>query len=265
MIGAVARVMIPPVKNDTLIILEGSQGTGKSSALKTLGGDWFSDTHFALGEKDGYQQMQGVWLCELAELDSFNKAESTRAKQFFGSMTDNYRPSYGRRSQKFPRQCVFAGSTNKDDYLKDATGNRRYWPVRCGKINHSGLTDDRDQLWAEAAHRFKAGAIWYVDDKETQFFEQEQEQRFQVDSWESVIDFWLHDNGQIQTNEFTIADVFYGALQMDAVAWQQPAQTRVALILTRLGWVRVRSTVERRRVWRYRRPDKQLNAIEVDQ
>ena len=108
LIGGVARVMQPPVKVDNVLIFEGAQGLGKSTALSILGGEWFSDSPISIGDKDGYQQMQGVWLIELAELDSWHKAESKRNKQFFTSKIDRYRPSYGKQAQDFPRQTFFA-------------------------------------------------------------------------------------------------------------------------------------------------------------
>lgn len=255
MISAVVRVMRPPVKVDSVLILEGLQGLGKSTALKILGGDWFSDTHFALGDKDGYQQMQGLWICELAELDSFNKAESTRAKQFFGSEKDRYRPSYGRRAQDFSRQCVFAGSTNQNNYLKDPTGNRRYWPVLCTKLDTALLARDRDQLWAEAVHYFREGLRWWVDDSEKYLFEGQQEERFEADAWEDLIVEWLNDVLN-RGKDFTTADIMKGALKLEPGQIKPPEQTRVGRIMARLGWTTQRlggRYAARKRV--YRPPD----------
>lgn len=251
MISAVVRVMRPPVKVDSVLILEGLQGLGKSTALKILGGEWFSDTHFALGDKDGYQQMQGVWICELAELDSFNKAESTRAKQFFGSDKDRYRPSYGRRAQDFSRQCVFAGSTNQDSYLKDPTGNRRYWPILCMKLDIEALERDRDQLWAEAVHCYREGARWWVAEDEKYLFEEQQEKRFESDAWEELIVGWLSDVVN-RGRDPTITEIMQGALKLEPVQIKPPEQTRVGRIMSRLGWTVVRpgTGASRRRVYR---------------
>ncbi|WP_339678290.1 virulence-associated E family protein [uncultured Zhongshania sp.] len=242
MIAAVARVMRPPVKADCVMIIEGLQGLGKSTALSILGGEWFSDTHFALGEKDGYQQMQGLWICELAELDSFNKAESTRAKQFFGSSEDRYRPAYGRRTQAFARQCVFAGTTNQDAYLKDPTGNRRYWPVFCTRLDAEGLARDRDQLWAEAYQLFKLGEPWWVPEHFKHLFEEQQESRFCADAWEEFILEYVRDPTKYQEG-YTTGDLLVGALNFEASKIRQPEQTRVGQIMTRLGWKRVRMSV----------------------
>lgn len=240
MIGAVARVMCPPVKMDNVLILEGLQGLGKSTALKILGGDWFSDTHFALGDKDGYQQMQGVWIYELAELDALNKAEATRIKQFLGAREDRFRPSYGRRAQTFVRQCVFAGTTNPTGaYLKDATGNRRFWPVMCTAADFEALQRDRDQLWAEAVVQFDAGVRWWPDETQVDAFREEQEKRFDADAWESIIEEWLLDV-QRKFESHTIAEVMQGALRMDVHQIKPPEQKRVAAILSRLGWEQYR-------------------------
>lgn len=256
LIGAVARVMEYPCKNDCVLILEGKQGAGKSTALSILGGEWYSDTHFTLGDKDGYQQMQGVWICELAELDSFNKAESTRAKQFFASETDRYRPSYGRLVQEFPRQCVFAGSTNQDNYLTDTTGNRRYWPVRCTDIKLDRLRHERDQLWAEAMHLYKQGEVWHVLADELHLFEAQQEDRFMSDAWEDHVIQWLDEPEQRVVQEYSMSEIFQGALRVEPVHMRKPEQMRLANILQRLGWRRVRTTIpnSKTRVWKYQRP-----------
>lgn len=255
LIAAVARVMRPPVKADCVLILEGPQGLGKSAALEILGGEWFSDTHFALGEKDGYVQMAGVWICELAELDSFNKAESTRAKQFFGSKEDRYRPPYGRRVETFPRQCVFSGSTNQDAYLKDHTGNRRYWPVGCSALDAAVLRRDRNQLWAEAMQLYLAGARWWPGDDEKRLFADEQENRFAGDAWEAVVKEKL----AASTATFmTVAEIASDTLGMANHQLKPPEEQRIGRVMARLGWRRARPRVLRDgihlRLWGYERP-----------
>ncbi|MDX1816095.1 MAG: VapE family protein [Marinobacter sp.] len=252
LIAAVARVMRPPVKADCVLILEGNQGLGKSSALSVLGGEWFSDSPFAIGDKDGFTMLQGVWLCELAELDSFNKVESTRAKQFFGSESDRFRPAYGRCAETFPRQCVFAGTTNQDSYLRDATGNRRYWPVRATHIDSAALAQDRDQLWAEAMHLFRSGVPWWPEESQKHLFESEQEDRFDSDVWEDLVIEWLQDPRR--TQHVRLVDVMEEALRLEPPQQKPPEQRRVANILTRLGWKKVRPRVNGQRRPMYEMP-----------
>jgi len=262
LVGAVARVMELGAKNDTVLILEGPQGIGKSTALKVLGGEWYSDTQFPLGEKDGFEQLKGVWIYELAELDSFNKAEATRAKSFFASQVDRYRKAYGRRPESHARQNVFAGTTNQDAYLTDPTGNRRYWPVYCHAINLAALERDRDQLWAEAYLRYQTGAVWHVLPAEGHLFEAEQEQRFVTDSWETRVEQWLDDAGQVMSDAFTMGEIFEGALGMEPAQQRKPEQMRLASILTRMGWTRTKVRTGKTRTLKYRRPSK-LQAQQV--
>ena len=256
MISAVARVMRPGCKADSVMILEGGQGEGKSTAMSILGGDWFMDTPFALGDKDGFQAIRGKWIIELGELDSFNKAESTKAKQFFSASTDTYRESYGRRTNDVPRQCVFVGTTNQDEYLKDATGNRRYWPVACTKVDLEQLREIRDQLWAEAMFCYKADEIWWVNRDETAMFSEAQDERFVVDEWEGPILTWLEES---QIGETTSgSEVLASALKLDFGHWGKPEQMRVGAIMHRLGWRRVRLPAlakSGQRPWAYKKPD----------
>ena len=255
MISAVARVMRPGCKADSVMILEGGQGEGKSTAMRILGGDWFMDTPFALGDKDGFQAIRGKWIIELGELDSFNKAESTKAKQFFSASTDTYRESYGRRTNDVPRQCVFVGTTNQDEYLKDATGNRRYWPVACTKVDLEQLREIRDQLWAEAMFCYEAGEIWWVNRDETAMFSEAQDERFVVDEWEGPILNWLEES---QIGETTSgSEVLASALKLDFGHWGKPEQMRVGAIMHRLGWRRVRLPAlakSGQRPWAYKKP-----------
>lgn len=253
LISAVARVMRPPVKVDSVLILEGLQGLGKSTCISILAGAWFTDTPIVLGDKDGFQQMQGSWIIELAELDSLNKAESTRAKQFFGSMEDRYRPSYGRMVQCFPRQCVFVGSTNQESYLRDATGNRRYWPVMCSRVEKELLMQDRDQLWAEAFHMYMSGIPWWAEEKDKHLFEASQEERFESDVWEDLIYEWLRNGTSADT--VTASDIMASALSMDAAHMRPPEQKRVGQIMAHLGWRKTRPRdKDGKRVTGYERP-----------
>ncbi|SDJ60652.1 VapE domain-containing protein [Pseudomonas indica] len=263
MIGAVARIMRPGSKVDNVLILEGGQGEGKSTLLAILGGEWFMDTPFTLGDKEAFQMIRGKWIVELGELDAFNKADSTKAKQFFSASTDTFRESYGRRTADVPRQCVFAGTTNQEEYLKDTTGNRRYWPVLCEKVEHEALREIRDQLWAEAMFCYQAGDIWWVEKHEKAVFEEEQDARYTVDAWEHKILPWLEDYvGETVTSDKVLGE----ALNLDFGHWGKPEQMRVGHIMHRLGWRRERlpsSGKSKNRPWGYRRPKDWRRAAEL--
>lgn len=251
LIQAVARVRKPGCKADYVLILEGAQGLQKSTALKTLfGAEFFSDTPIDLGSKDAYESIRGLWCCEMAELDSLNKADATRAKAFFSSASDRFRMPYGHRAQAFARQCVVCGTTNQHQYLKDQTGNRRYWPVQCGEIDIEALAEMRDQLWAEADHRFKAGETWWPGAHEHDIFESEQQIRTDADAWEPLVQSYLHQrikNTPPPTRPtlfVTGAEVMSVALRMDAGAMRRPEQTRVGIIMQALGWRAVRQRID---------------------
>lgn len=241
MVGAVARVMRPGCKMDNVLILEGEQGRWKSTALATLAGAWFGDTPFTIGDKDAYQVIRGHLIYELAELDGFSRAESSRAKAFFSSTHDTYVPKYVAWAVKVPRQCVFAGSVNHGAYLRDTTGNRRYWPVRIERADIAALTADRDQLWAEALQRYREGARWWVQEDELPVFSREQELRYVGDAFEDLIGDWLADR-----KETTMEKILADCLKLDHAKWTQAEQTRVGNVMQSLGWVRRRYTTGRR-------------------
>ena len=150
MISAVARIFKPGCKADCALILEGLQGLGKSTAARVIADPWFSDEIAEFGSKDAAMQLSGVWVIELAELDSMNRAGVDVVKSFISRSNDRFRPPYGRRVTEVRRQCVFVGTVNGNDYLKDETGGRRFWPVQCESIDIDALRRNRTQLWAEA-------------------------------------------------------------------------------------------------------------------
>lgn len=252
LISAVARVFKPGCKADCVLILEGAQGTGKSSALSELGRPWFTDTPIRLGDKDSYQALAGKWIVELSELDALSRAENSAAKAFFSSSVDRYRPSYGRRAIDHPRQCVFAGSVNHGVYLKDETGGRRYWPVCCGEIDLAALRRDRDQLWAEAVELYRQGASWHVAPEHYRLFQAEQEARYVGDPWEATIDAWASS----QAVPVTIEAVLAQALNLKANEQNVQVQMRAGRILQRLGYQRRRAprAIDQPRGWIYEKP-----------
>lgn len=251
LVGAVARVFLPGCKNDYVLILEGEQGAGKSTALKILGGDWFTDAPFRLNDREGWMVIRGRWIVECAELDSFNRAESTAAKQFFSQYEDRYRAPWGRRAIDVKRQCAYAGTTNQSIYLKDESGNRRYWPVRCGRIDLDELRADRDQLWAEAVALYRAGTVWHVTSDERQLFIDEAEARLVPDAYETRIHRWLAQPEREPC--VTMADILTGALQLDPGKWTRVEQTRVGGVMSRMTWMRCRAPGGARE-WYYVRP-----------
>lgn len=193
-----ARVLTPGCKFDYMVIFEGGQGVGKSTLASTLGGDWFADTGLVLGDKDSYQNLQGVWVYEWGELDSLSKAEVTRVKMFASSCSDRFRASFDRRPRDYPRQVVFIGTTNEDYYLTDPTGNRRFWPVRVGgQIDIKWVRENRDQLFAEALVALDRGMRFHpTHDEQRRLFDVQQGARTVELPIESRIVTYLHDEDQ---------------------------------------------------------------------
>lgn len=243
LMGAVKRALQPGCKFDYVLILEGMQGLGKSSALAVLGGEWAMDTPFALGDKEGMETIRGKWIIEIPELDSFHKAESNMAKSFFARQADDFRLPYARRSQKFKRTCVFGGTTNQlEDYLRDPTGNRRYWPVLTNRkgFDQERLKRDRDQLFAEAVALVLAGGRYWPTLKEEQLYIQpEQRKREILDPWTSAIAAWLK-SADSELGPITRIRILREALKIDAARLDEKGMaTRVGAAMRKLGYRRI--------------------------
>lgn len=246
----------PPNWNqaDYTLVFEGDQGKRKSTALRTLAGsDWFSDDLGAeIGHKDAAAGLQGKWIFELAELDAFRNREMTTLKAWLVRREDRFRPSYGRRAQDFPRQNVFCGSTNKDQWLDDETGGRRFWPVRAGEIKVDDLDRDRDQLWAEAFARFKIGEQTYFDEKMEAVAAGHQSDRQMVDAWRENVESWIQSPGRRDVSEDMHSSV--GKIYLNDILWHglgipvkdrtQATKNRVSRVLTLAGWAKYRETRE---------------------
>ena len=256
--GMCARVMQPGVKFDWMLILEGRQGMRKSTLLRTLAGEYFADTGLVLGDKDSYQQLQGRWLYEFAELDSFGKAEVTKIKSFVASASDYFRASFDRRARDYPRQVVFGGSTNEDHYLTDPTGNRRFWPVRVQKvIDIEWVASVRDQLFAEAMVRVAKGKRMYPSpEEERQLFEPQQQLRAVENAIEVSVGRYLYDNteGQLITETTLVELLSRIGIGVEKLGPGRYHEKQAAAALRRLGWEEARSSKPGRpRV--YRRPN----------
>lgn len=166
--AAVARAMQPGIKYDTMPILAGPQGIGKSTLLRLLGADWFNDSLNTFEGKEACEMIQGSWLIELQELNGLNKSEENAVKQFLSKTDDIYREPYGRRTGRYPRRCVFFGTTNDDEFLRDKTGARRFLPIDCmirqpSKSVFSDLPDEVPQIWAEALLAWRMGEPLYME------------------------------------------------------------------------------------------------------
>jgi predicted P-loop ATPase len=251
LIGAVARIRDPGCKVDTVPIIEGRQGLGKSSAARVLFGDrYFSDELADLGGKDAAMQTQGVWLIEISELDAMTRSEVSRIKAFISRSTDRFRPPYGARVIESPRSCVFWGTTNSDAYLKDETGGRRFWPIKAGRINIDGLAAARDQLWAEADRLYRAGAAWWIVNPEAQrIADGEQTARYQGDPWDEAIGEYLKT-----VTDASVAEILHDVLHIDIGRQSQADMNRVVRCFKARGMVRSQVRTGDKRAWRYRKP-----------
>lgn len=190
LISAVARAFQPACKADHVLVLEGKQGTGKSTLLGVLGGEWYSDAKLDPTAAWVAVELEGVWIHETAEVEKLSRYEAANIKAFISRLRDDARMPYGHHKALRPRRCVFAASTNADEYLADTTGNRRWWPVRCGaaRIDLARARDARDQLWAEAVAAYRSGQAWHLEDEAlVRAAEAEQEDRAESHPWAEML------------------------------------------------------------------------------
>lgn len=256
-IAMVARIFRPGCKFDYMLVLEGKQGQGKSSFFRILADPWFSETPFDIGTNEGNMAIQGVWLQEMPEMGMFSRSEDTAFKSFLAIAKDKFRRPYDRRPVEAPRVCLFGGTTNLDEYLKDQTGNRRIWPVRCAEVDTVYLRENREQLFAEAIVAFKAGERFYpTPDEEAAYFEPEQRARLSMDGWEELISLYVYDILNQGCNFFTIVDLLLNACKVEKSKIDEANRMsmRVGRIMVRMGWIKMRQP-SGRRYWGYARPE----------
>jgi len=253
LIGAVARVYRPGCKMDNVLIFQGPEGMLKSGAFEVMGREWFSDNMPDLDDsKESAHHVAGVWIIELAELSSMRAAAQEQVWAFISRKTDRYRRPYGHHVIKQPRQCVLAGTTNKDVLLKGDENQRRFWPVTVrNKIELGRLRDMRDQLWAEAVCRFRAGEPWWLQtDALVKAAKEETERRRLHEEWAAPTVEYL-----VGHDETTVTECLHKALGLSPNQCDRGKEMRMADTLRELGWTRAQVRRHGVRLWVYVRPD----------
>ncbi len=267
MISAVARVMRPGCIAKYMIVLEGLQDKGKSTGLRALvnghlkgdsGVQWFRDNMPPIDHKDIGIYMQGVWVIEVAELSSIKRSDWEGIKSFISSPRDSFRRAYGRNLQDYPRQCVFAGTTNEEKWGGDQTGLTRFWPLRSGKIlidlkEGPCILRDRDQLWAEAYTLYNEGSAWWGDEEFDKLARREQDERTPEDDWHDQVVAIARD--QTLSEEWVSTEAIKKAMGISAT--QQKGNymsARIGSILRTAKWERTQRRVNGVLTWGHQRP-----------
>lgn len=277
-VAAVKRALVPGAKFDQMLVLSGGQGVGKSLLLQRMGKDWFNDSIQTFQGREAQEGVRGTWICEIAELTAMNKSELEATKQFISSTEDKYRPAYGRRVGVFKRRCVFFGSTNDQDYLRDSTGNRRFWPVEVDETRAKASVfedlsgDYVDQVWAEARVRYFAGESLVLEGETAAQAAAVQESHMERDPWAGRIedfverpipadwqqwpldkrrDWWgggFVNPDEVQTqprDRICIAEIWCELLGQEEGRIDVKTQRRIGAILSKIpGWTN-RSSVQR--------------------
>ncbi len=279
LVGAIARVMHPGCKFDTMLVLNGPQGIGKSTLIGKLGGEWFSDSLLLTDTKDktAAEKLQGYWIIEIGELAGLRKAEVDTLKGFLSKQNDIYRASFGRRATPHLRQCIFIGTTNAENgYLRDTTGNRRFWPVRTPGNGAKKVWDitheDILQIWAEAKHHYKNGESLFLDRDLAEMAWKEQREAMETDEREGVIREYLDtllpenwedmntyerrnflsgdefervgQNGTVKRQRVCIAEIWCECFGKDKGSLRKMDSNEIGAIMARIeGWEKAEKTI----------------------
>lgn len=251
-----ARILDPGCKCDCMVVLQGNQGKGKSQSCEIIGGKWHFESCNEIGTKDFLQSLHGVMLMEISELASLQKAKNEAIKLTLTSRRDHFRLPYGRNVETFPRQCVFIGTTNEDEFICDQTGGRRFYPVTTGDINLDGLRRDRDQLFAQGVQIYKNNLQnwWSVP---SEFSEIQQESRRVADPWEELITIKAINRAGFDIYRgIQLTEISEKILQMKHEHADRITSKRIIPILKRLGFRLAYPKDKNRntlRVWRIER------------
>lgn len=249
-VSMLARIYIPGCKVDNMVVLEGPQGEKKSTALNIIGGDWYAESQENINSKDFFGTLLGKVLIEIGEMDSFSKGEVTKVKQIVSCRSDRFRAAYGHHAEDHPRQGIFCGTTNRDDWNRDETGARRFWPIRCvGHANIEWITRNRDQLFAEARAALREPGVtwWEMPDDLTRT---EQESRLLTDVWTEKTRDFLHGKYSV-----TVAEILDG-LKIETARQDRQSQVRIGSIMRSIGWIRARRRIDgKTQITVYERPE----------
>ena len=230
MIAMAARGLKPGCKHDVMPVFEGGEGMRKSSALKALGDPYFIELHERIDNKDFYIALQGKLLAEISEMQSLERAGIKKVKGIISTQVDTYRAPYDRVAADRPRVCVFAGTSNRDDWNTDDTGARRFWPLRCGKVDVEWIRENRDQLFAEAVARYRQGEDWWKVPEASA--NRQREARMRLDPWHDLIASYCEPREHV-----TIHGILINAIERKKDDAKPDDMVRIAAVLRQLGWV----------------------------
>jgi len=242
LVAMIERVFNPGCKFDYVLVLEGKQGIGKSTACKILGGDWYGDAPIDPKDKDCIPYIHSHWLIELSEMITTRKTEVDQLKNFISRTEDDVRLPYERTRKRFPRQCVFIGTINPEasGYLNDTTGNRRYWSVYCSKINISELKRDRDQLFAEALIKYQNKEPLYLPQQFNMELIENAKTRQTIDPWGVAIMDWVQKNPSV--SKLTTSEIFTAVLGGSLNTMHTGHHKRISNILKDCKWGKKRTS-----------------------
>ncbi len=238
LVAGVRRIRNPGVKYDIMVVIEGNQGSGKSTALRILASDEFFSDQSILSRDDKTQMegVEGIWIFEIAEMDGMNRIETSRMKSFITRQVDRARRAYAHFREAWPRQVIFVGTTNESFYLKDTTGNRRFLPIKTGEIDLARLHRDRDQLWAEASQLEQQGFLIHLPEELIKAATEAQTGRMQTDPWLDVLS--AVKGIAVSGEERVFTETLYGESYLHIPAGQRQSfhPKRIAENMRQLGW-----------------------------
>ena len=233
--GAERRVRVPGCKFDSVPVLEGPQGIGKTASLAALGGsEWYSDDMPKnLSDRDAAMALHGVWIMEMSELASIVRTNNEDVKSFITRCSDHYRPVYGKLFIDRLRQSILTATTNETDWLRDTTGNRRYWPITCTRAEAMWIAENRDQLWAEAVMMEPDEPLWLDLESLRATATEYQNDRLVEDAWQDRVEAYCSTRSQVKA-----ADILQHGMGLSIDKQDRRAMIRIADILRCMGWTR---------------------------